>query len=129
MKLNFIVLKDVFAIYRLSNNSPIPGWIDDSGFYSVTRTSDELSVVCKQVSPGIDIVEANKDWKAFKIVGLLDFSMVGVIAEVSRILKENNISIFTISTFDTDYILVKNHNLTKAIGALINGGHTVTSEE
>lgn len=129
MKLNFIVLKDVFAIYRLSNNSPIPGWIDGSGFYSVTRTSDELSVVCKQVSPGIDIVEANKDWKAFKIVGPLDFSMVGVIAEVSRILKENNISIFTISTFDTDYILVKNHNLTKAIGALINGGHTVTSEE
>ena len=111
MKLKFIILKDKYAIHRFDSCSDIPTWIKDSDFYSVTKTKDELSIVCKQLDSITEAPEINKDWRVLKLQGPLDFSLVGIIAEIAGILKESNITIFTISTFETDYILVKNKDL------------------
>ena len=129
MQLNLILLKGTYAIYRFKNDSVIPHQLKDSNFYSLTKTKDEISVVSKQLRLTKNDPEINKDWKIFKISGLLDFSLIGIIAEISRILKESNISIFTISTYDTDYIIVKRADLNKAIASLKANGHTVMNEK
>lgn len=89
---------------------------------------DELSVIAIQTSFDLDDIIKSEDWRIFKIVGPLDFSLIGIIAEVSKIFKETNISIFTISTYDTDYILVKQKDLDLGIEALREKGHKVSIE-
>jgi len=126
MKLKLVILKDKYAIHRFDADTNIPEWIDNSDFYSLTKTADELSIVAKQSDSIAESPVINKDWKILKIQGPLDFSLVGIIAEISRILKEINITIFTISTFDTDYILVKNKDLDIAIDSLKANGHEIT---
>lgn len=128
MKLNLIILKDIYAIYRFNHDIDIPAWVKDSDFYSVTRTHDELSVVCKQSDLITEGSAVNTDWRIIKIQGPLDFSLVGIIAEVSGILKKIKISIFTISTYDTDYILVKNQDLDKAVDSLKFNKHVIFFE-
>jgi hypothetical protein len=128
MQLNFEILKDKYAIYRFKSDVNIPSWISDSDFYSVTKTKDELSIVCKQHNPLANTSDINNDWKILKLKGPLNLSLVGIIAEVSGILKESEISIFTISTYETDYILVKNQDLSKAIDSLKANGHKVSYE-
>lgn len=130
MILDFKLLKDEYSIYRLNRDSPIPEWIYDSDFYSVTRTSDELSIICKPVDLilGIDI-KIDNHWRILKINGVLDLSLIGVIAAVSTILQENKIPIFTISTFDTDYVLVKDRYLNKTVAALRHAGHKILTDK
>lgn len=128
MKLNLIILKDTYAIYRFNNDNNIPEWIKDSDFYSVTRTQDELSIICKQFDRITEEPTVNKDWRILKIQGPLDFSLVGIIAGISGILEKNKISIFTISTYDTDYILIKIQDLDKTIDSLKANGHEITYE-
>lgn len=128
MQLNLIILKDIFAIYRFNSNEAIPERIEDSNFYSVTRTSDELSVVCKQSDSIEGELAVNKDWRVLKIEGHLDFLLVGIIADISGLLKERNIPIFTISTYDTDYFLVRNRDLDKAVDSLKSGRYIITFE-
>ena len=129
MILDFILLKGEYSIYRFKRDSPIPEWIYDSDFYSVTRTTDELSIICKPVDliMGNDI-KIDNHWRILKIDGVLDLSLIGIIATVSIILKENKIPIFTISTFDTDYILVKDQDLNKTVAALRHAGHKILTE-
>jgi hypothetical protein len=127
MNLNIEILKDKYAIYKLTPDSEIPSWIKDLDFYSITKTRDELSLVCKQNDSLNDAFEINKNWKILKIIGHLDLSIIGVIAEISRILKENKISIFTISTYDTDYVLVKERDLNRAVDSLKANGHIIFS--
>jgi uncharacterized protein len=126
MKLNLIILSDTFSICKFRTDSDIPGWIKDSDFYSLTRTEDELSIVCKQSDSIKDAIEIKKDWRIFKVSGPLDFSLTGIIAEISVILKDENISVFTISTYETDYFLVKNVHLNSAVNSLKANGHNVT---
>lgn len=126
MMLNLIILKDTYAIYRFNSDIDIPEWIKDSDFYSVTRTQDELSVVSKQYDSITEEYAVNAGWRVIKIQGPLDFSLVGIIAEVSGLLKKRKISIFTISTYDTDYILVKSQDLGKAVDSLKSNGHIIT---
>ena len=128
MKLNLIILKDTYAICRFNNDNDIPEWIKDSEFYSVTRTQDELSVVCKQSGSITKESAINTDWRIIKIQGPMDFSLVGIIAEVSGLLRKGKISVFTISTYDTDYIMVKNQDLVKAVDSLKSNEHVVTFE-
>jgi hypothetical protein len=130
MILDFTLLRGEYSIYRFKRDSPIPEWIDYSDFYSVTRTSDELSIICKPVDLilGIDI-KIDNHWRILKINGVLDLSLIGIIATVSTILKENKIPIFTISTFDTDYILVKDRDLNKTVTALRHAGHKILTEK
>lgn len=130
MILDFTLLKGEYSIYRFRRDSPIPEWIFDSDFYSVTRTSDELSIISKPVDLiiGIDI-KINNHWRILKINGVLELSLIGIIATVSTILKENKIPIFTVSTFDTDYILVKDRDLNKTVAALRHAGHKILTEK
>lgn len=128
MNLNLQLLNDKYAICRFNIDSVIPDWIKDLDFYSVTKTKDELSVVCKQ-SGLLNDCEINEDWRILKVVGPLDLSFIGIIAEISGILKENEISIFTISTYETDYILVKSNDLNRAIDSLKAKGYEMIYEK
>ncbi len=106
------ILDGIFNLHRLKPKSPIPNLMTEQ-FYTIAQTSEELSVVC---SDSIDI-EADKtesDWRIIKVAGPLDFAMTGVIAKISKILAEAKISIFVISTFDTDYVMVKSSYISKA---------------
>jgi hypothetical protein len=117
----------------------LPKFGDDGSFLSVTRTHDELSVVCSQQNAESHIAESsptqksNGDrkvslgWKCLQVCGPLEFDIVGVIATLSTCLAEAEISLFTVSTYDTDYILVKNADLEAALKALVESGHAVRS--
>lgn len=96
----------------------MPDWIYSSDFYSVTKTEEEISVVTAQTDNISDKIVSSKDWRILKIEGQLDFSLTGVIADIAAILKKNKISIFTISTYNTDYILVKENDLEISVKAL-----------
>ncbi len=117
--MNLTVLKEKYSIYKFRNDNTLPEWIYLSDFYSITKTKDELSVVTVQNDLVSEGFTCNKDWRILKVVGPLDFSMIGIIADISNIMKDRKISIFAISTYDTDYILVKQKDLNTAIKALM----------
>lgn len=94
-------------------------------FYSLVKTEEELSFVCPADDIPTNTINVDKGWNAFYIKGVLDFSMVGILAKLSNILAENQISIFAISTYNTDYILVKNENFNRALSILEKAGYIV----
>ena len=105
------------AICRLPPASPIPAWIGENDFISVTRTPDELSIVCSEDQvPGE--VEAERNWRMVRIKGPLDFSMTGVLASLVSPLSDAGIAVFAISTYDTDYLLVKADRIDRALEIL-----------
>ena len=111
---------------RLAADAPLPSWATAGDFFSVTRTSDELSVVClaNQVPSSFT---AEKGWRALKVQGPFAFSEVGVLAAFAVPLAHAKVSLFAISTFDTDYLLVGETKLDAAIAALRSAGHRVMS--
>lgn len=113
-RLTLSLLPERLAVCRLPVNSNISAWAtSNQSFMSITRTTDELSIVCLQDSVPADI-QVERDWKMFKIEGPLDFSLTGILSLILRPLAEAKISIFAISTYDTDYILVKEKNIERA---------------
>jgi len=124
--MNILVLNKQYAIYKFRQVSDIPGWLSASDFYSITRTKDEVSVVAFQNDSVSHDIICNNRWRIFKIVGPLDFSLIGIIAEISSILSAIKIPIFALSTFDTDYFLVRQAYLDLAIDALQIKGHTIS---
>lgn len=120
--LTLAVLPDVLAVCRLDADAPIPSWVTERDFFSITRTRDELSMVCAQrdVPAG---VRCERDWRALKVEGKLDFALTGVLTSLAAPLADAGISILAISTFDTDYLLVKETNLPRAIQVLSAAGH------
>lgn len=126
MQLTLKILPETFAICRFNNSASIPNWVYKEGFYSITRTKDELSIVCIQDNVDEKVDKVERDWRVLKVVGPLDFSLVGIIANLSSVLANGGVSIFVISTFDTDYILVKEKNLEKAREVLYQAGHKVS---
>ena len=94
-------------------------------FYFIGRTDEELSLVCRTEDTPIDAIIREDGWKGFRIQGVLDFSLIGILSKLSGILAENGIGIFAVSTFNTDYILVKEENFEQAMDALANAGYTV----
>jgi uncharacterized protein len=130
MHLDFTKLKGDYSIYQFRKDSIIPDWMSDSAFYSVTRTQKELSIVCKHTDIKTDPdLKIDKHWRILKINGTLDLSLIGIIAEISNLFKENKISVFVISTFETDYFLIKDYYIDEAITLLKNHGHTVSIEK
>ncbi len=127
-KLTLSVLEGIFGILRLENDSEVPEWIYESNFFSITRTPEELSIVCQESSIPLNIpedVRAERGWSCLKVEGPLDFGLTGILAGISRILAEIGISIFAVSTYDTDYILVREIDLECAVRALIEGGYEI----
>ena len=99
------VLFETFKIYKLSPDASIPDEILKSNYYSFSKIENELSLVCSEVIK-VQSLQSSKGWKCIKVKGPLDFNLTGILAGISDILARGNISIFAISTFDTDYILV-----------------------
>ncbi len=123
-KVPVIVLDPPMGVCRLGNTTTIPQWAMREMPYSITRTEDELSIVC----PAKNIpayAKSENGWRCLKLKGPLPFSMIGVLADISRLLFEQKISIFVISTYDTDYIMVKEEQLQKAFDALKAGGYKI----
>lgn len=111
------VLPEKLGICHFAERSDIPDWAKNTSFCSITRTKTELSIVCTQDDiPGGVLVE--RDWRAFRLEGDLGIESVGVIASLSQPLAEAGISIFNISTFETNYVMVEEKNLEKAIEVL-----------
>ncbi len=122
--LELTVLPERFAISRLDASSPIPPWATQGPFFSVTRTGDELSVVTElsRVPPG---VQSQPGWRILKVHGPFVLSEIGVLAALATPLAEARISLFAVSTFDTDYLLIASETLLAAIAALEQAGHTI----
>lgn len=97
----------------------------DSEIFFTGKTDEEISLVCETHSVPANTLERDDGWKAFRIEGVLDFSLIGVLSKISGILAENSIGIFAVSTYNTDYILVKKESLDKALKALSDRGYMV----
>lgn len=87
-------------------------------FYFIGKTDEEISLVCKSEDTPEETIERDDGWKGFYIQGVLDFSLIGILSKISGILAQNKIGIFAVSTFNTDYILVKSENFERALKIL-----------
>ena len=116
-KLSLSILPQKLAVCRLDKDARIPTWVEGDIFFSITKTDDELSIVCSEnrVPTGIKV---EKNWRALKVEGPLDFSLTGILASLANPLAQVAISIFAVSTFDTDYLLVKSDKLDEAVKVL-----------
>jgi aminoglycoside 6'-N-acetyltransferase I len=123
-QLKLLVVDGAFAICRLGADAPIPPWATASQFFSITRTADELSIVGQQDAVPEGIL-CERDWRCLRVAGMTPFSVVGVLAWLTAPLAEAGISVFAISTFDTNYLLVKEKALTAALDALRRQGHAL----
>ena|SRR5579884_1113467 len=119
-----LVVDGVFAVCRLGSNDAIPAWATAGHFFSITRTADELSVVCRHdVVP--EGVLSEGGWRCLRVAGSIPFSVVGILASLTTPLANAGISSFALSTFDTDYLLVKEKDWAAAVEALRGQGHNV----
>ena len=129
MKLKILDL--TFSVVKIPPTETIPSWATKCDIFSITRTNEELSIVCPSEYLPIneEFKDVEDDWKCIKVEGVLDFGLTGILASLANPLAENKISIFAISTFNTDYLLVKNHSIEKAKLVLVNEGHSFNNIE
>ena len=119
------LLPDTLAICRLDAAAPLPPWAQGrSPFLTVSRTADELSITAIQAAVPAG-VSCERDYRAFRVRGPLPLNLVGILASIAEPLAEAGLSIFAISTYDTDYVLVKGRDLETAVGVLERAGHRV----
>ena len=123
-RLNLTFVDGTFAVCRLGADAPIPPWATGGSFFSITRTADELSAVCRQDAVPEGVV-GERGWRCLRVAGTIPFSVVGVLASLVAPLAEAGISVFAVSTFDTDYLLVKEKDFGEALDALRRSGHAV----
>lgn len=121
---SLVVLAGHYAVCRLAVGTPVPAWARGE-FFSVTSTPDEMSVMCPaDVVP--EEVLAERNWRVLKLVGPFPFSSVGVLASIAGPLAQAGISLLVVSTYDTDYLLIKADTLSAALRALQGAGHAVS---
>lgn len=118
------LLEEQLAVFSLDAAAEIPGWATAGLLFSVTRTADELSVVCPEGHVPVG-VRCEKGWRVFELEGPFEFSEVGILSAVAAPLAEAGVGIFAVSTFDTDYVLVKEERAGLAADALQRQGHEV----
>ncbi len=118
------LLQGDYAVCRLAADAPVPTWALDGTFGSVTRTCDELSVVVQEASAPRS-VSAERGWALLQVAGPLDFALTGVLASLTAPLAAAGIPLFALSTFDTDYLLIKRARVEAACDALRAAGHEV----
>ena len=128
--MKLLLLPELFAVCHLDPDAPLPAWATPglSGLLSITRTPKELSIICAQESAPGDIRQ-ERNWRCFMVEGPLDFSLTGVLAALLTPLAEAGVSIFALSTFDTDYLLVRAAQLDLAVETLTAAGHLVAAGE
>lgn len=118
------MLDDRFTVCQLEPDREVPGWATETGFFSVTRTPDELSIVCPEQNVPEGLL-CERGWRALKLEDPLEFSMTGVLVSVAEPLAAAGVSIFALSTYDTDYVMVLEDVLGTAIAVLRESGHEV----
>jgi hypothetical protein len=116
------LLEETFSIHRLAPDESLPEAIGECDFYSLSKTADELSLVCPEYL-AVKSEKHSPDWKCLKVAGPLDFKLTGILSGITDVLAKERISVFAISTFDTDYILIKKQKLTNAVSALKRAGY------
>lgn len=121
-KLKFRQLAGHYAVLRLAPNTPVPAWAANGDIVSITRTLDELSIVCPADNLPAD-VDSEHHWICYKLEGPFPFSQTGVLLSFIEPLSENGVPIFAISTYDTDYVLVQEEFAGAAQQALDEAGH------
>jgi hypothetical protein len=126
MQLTLSLIPGAFAVCRLAPDDPVPAWAFQGMFYSVSRTPDELSVVCAQEYIPAGVL-CHSGWRCLGVAGPLDFAMVGVLASLVRPLAQAGISVFALSTYDTDYLLVQDESLAAACQTLRRASHHVVA--
>ena len=116
------MLPEKLAVCQLAPGTPVPAWAVGPGFFCVTQTPDELSIVCEEsrVPAGVRV---EKNWVALKLEGPFPFAMTGVLSSFLEPLAEAGISIFAVATFDTDYVLLNREKLESALAVLDAAGH------
>lgn len=116
------VIAHDFSVCKVSDYSQV----DLSKEYCFTgKTDEENSLVCLTQDVPTNVLERDDDWKAFRIQGVLDFSLIGILAKISTLLAENKIGIFAISTYNTDYILTKEKDYQLALDVLAKAGYQI----
>lgn len=124
MTLTLTLLQETFTIHRLDPDAKIPEPALSSPFFAITRTEDELSIVLPE---SIDIHSQTSEpgWACFKVEGPLDFGLVGILAGITGVLAETRLPVFAASTYETDYILVKQKQAEAASDALASAGYII----
>ena len=116
------IINQDFSICKVEDLSQID-YLDK--FCFISKTDEELSLVCSTNSVPENAIECDNGWKAFRIQGVLDFSLIGILSRISTLLAENKIGIFAVSTYNTDYILTKEENFDKSIKILERNGYVI----
>ena len=116
------LLDDTFTIHRFSSSARIPEEVFGEAFFNIVKTKEELSIVCRN-SLTLNSERCNQGWSCIKVSGPLDLNTTGILAKLSKVLAEALVSIFAISTYDTDYILVKADKAAEAVAALKSLGY------
>jgi uncharacterized protein len=118
---------EMLAVCQLPTGTDWPAPPPDGSLFSITAAETGLTVVCRpdEVPPGARV---EPDWRALSVVGPLDFSLIGIIGSLTTLLAEAGVSVFVLSTFDTDHVLIKEDAVDSAIDALRQAGHAVTTD-
>jgi uncharacterized protein len=127
LHLNLILLQGSYSLCRFEPDSPVPPWATVGRFTSITRTRDELSIVCPEESVPAR-VQAERQWRCIKVEGPLDLSLSGIFAALAAQLGAVGVSIFPIATYDTDYLFVKEAQVQLAIETLAREQYVVRIE-
>jgi len=120
--LDLRVVQGSFAVCRLPRGDAVPSWAQGGGLTSITRTNDELSIVCENARVP-DGTACERDFAAIRVEGTLAPNLVGVLASLAVPLAEANVPILAIGTYDTDYVLLRESDLGRALEALVTAGH------
>ena len=115
-------LTGIYSVCRLDPSAPIPAWADGEGFVSISRSDDELSIVCR-AERAPDEVKQDSGWACYKFVGPFAFDETGIVSSVIGPLSDASIGIFVVSTFDGDHILIKQVDIARAEPVLSASGH------
>ena len=122
------IVSGEFSVYRFAPDEDISGLFSDKSFFSATRTEEELSVVWRG-RPSFSFEAKQGEFSCIRIQGVLDFSLIGVLANISSVLAEENISVLAISTYNTDYFLIPKEGIVRAVDRLTLEGHVVHPSE
>ncbi len=113
-----------YAVVRLDPDDDVPSWAEVGAVSSVTRTASELSIVCVEAAVPAE-ASAERGWRMLEVAGPLDFTLTGVLSSLTVPLAAADVTLFALSTFETDYLLVRKNDLDRASSALRGAGHTV----
>lgn len=125
MILQFNLQPERYAVARLGAGDPVPDWAMRGAWFSVTRTADELSILCAEANVPHDAIAA-RGWRCLALRGPFAFTEIGIAAAFTAVLAKAGVSVLVVSTYDTDYLFVPSDQLDRAIDALVAAGHRVT---